>query len=93
MKANTKDWIQYGTAVTMIASGIVLGFLSFFFNDGDITNGVLYYVAQSLVYAGSIFGVNIYIRTKYGEAESKILSRVKEIVESMTQGGEMKNEK
>jgi len=80
MKANTKDWIQYGTAVTMIASGIALAFLSFFVNGGDITDGVLWYVAQALVYAGSIFGVNIYIRTKYGEAETRIIEKVKEIV-------------
>ena len=32
-----KDWIQYSSAIAMIASGIVLAFLSFFRNNGDIT--------------------------------------------------------
>lgn len=90
MKANTKDWIQYGTAVAMIASGIALSMLSFFFNSYNIEDGVLWYVAQALVYAGSIFGVNIYIRTKYGEAESKIINRVKEIVGGTVDGSDNK---
>lgn len=80
MKPNTKDWIQYGTAIAMIVSGVTLSFLSFFLNEYNIADGVLWYVAQALVYAGSIFGVNIYIRTKYGEAESKIVNKVKELL-------------
>lgn len=68
---NTKDWIQYGSAIGMIASGIVLAFMSFFRNDGDISEGVLWYVAQALTYAGGIFGVSIYFKTKLGEAENR----------------------
>lgn len=82
MKANTKDWIQYGTAIAMIGSGVLLSLLSFFLNNHDIEDGVLWYVAQALVYAGSIFGVNIYYRTKFGDAESKIIDRVKQILSS-----------
>ena len=67
LEMNTKDWIQYGTAIAMILSGIVLAFLSFFRNDGDISEGVLWYVAQALTYAGGIFGVSIYFKTKMGE--------------------------
>ena len=65
-----KDWIQYGSAVAMIVSGIILAFLSFFKNDGDIGQGVLWYVAQALTYAGSIFGVSVYFRTKLGDLRS-----------------------
>ena len=67
-----KDWIQYGSAVAMIVSGIILAFLSFFKNDGDIGQGVLWYVAQALTYAGSIFGVSVYFRTKFGDLKSNI---------------------
>ena len=42
----TKDWIQYSSALAMICSGIVLAFMSFFKNDGDISEGVLWYVAK-----------------------------------------------
>lgn len=82
MKTNTKDWIQYGTAISMIVSGILLALLSFFLNAYDISDGVLWYVAQALVYAGSIFGVNIYMRTKYGEVKTEIINKVKEMMNS-----------
>ena len=79
---NTKDWIQYGSAIGMIASGIVLAFLSFFRNDGDISEGVLWYVAQALTYAGGIFGVSNYFKTKLGDVESRVKQEIKELIEN-----------
>lgn len=67
----TKDWIQYATAILMILSGIILAFLSFYENNGDIAEGVLWYMAQALTYAGGIFGVSIYFKTKLGDFESR----------------------
>jgi len=67
----TKDWIQYSSAIAMIVSGIILAFMSFFRNDGNISDGVLWYVAQALTYAGGIFGVSIYFKTKLGDFESR----------------------
>ena len=29
MKQNTKEWLQYGSAIAMLASAIVLAFLNF----------------------------------------------------------------
>jgi hypothetical protein len=75
---NKKDWIQYGSAIAMIISGIVLAFLSFFRNDGDISEGVLWYVAQALTYAGGVFGVSIYFKTKLGDFESRAEEQIKE---------------
>lgn len=77
MKPNTKEWIQYGSAIAMIASGIVLAFISFFTKD-DVTEGVLLYLAQALTFAGGVFGLNIYFRTKLGIAETS----VKEYIDS-----------
>ena len=54
MQRNTKEWIQYASAVGMLVSG------------------VLWYVAQCLVYAGSIFGVTMYIHSKWGEVKNYI---------------------
>lgn len=71
MTTNSKEWIQYMTATAMVLSGIVLTFLSFFIN-GDVTDGVLWYVAQALTFAGGIFGVSIYFRTKLGETEHRV---------------------
>ena len=81
---NTKDWIQYGSAIGMIASGIVLAFMSFFRNDGDISEGVLWYVAQALTYAGGIFGVSIYFKTKLGDFESRTRQEIVEAVKEAT---------
>jgi len=71
MTTNSKEWIQYSTASLMIVSGVVLTFISFFVN-GDVTEGVLWYMAQALTYAGGIFGVSIYFRTKLGDTESRV---------------------
>ena len=76
MTTNSKEWIQYGTASLMILSGVVLTFISFFVN-GDVTEGVLWYMAQALTYAGGIFGVSIYFRTKLGSS----VSEIKEIID------------
>jgi len=78
MKANTKDWIQYGSAITMIVSGVVLTFVCFFLNGYAIADSVLWYMAQALVYAGSVFGVGIYLRTKYGEVKNDLYHKVEE---------------
>lgn len=65
-KHNWKDIVQYSTAVASLSSGIVLTFFQYF-NSGDISSGVLGYVAQTLVYAASIFGVTMYWNGKYNE--------------------------
>lgn len=77
----TKDWVQYGTAIAMILSGIILAFLSFFKNGGDISEGVLWYVAQALTYAGGIFGVSIYFKTKLGDFESRTKKEIVQAIE------------
>lgn len=82
MNAIYKDWIQYGSAVAMIISGIILAFLSFYKNNGDISEGVLWYVAQALTYAGGIFGVSIYFKTKLGDFESRTKQEIIDAIES-----------
>ena len=67
-----KDITQYSTAVISFASGIVLTFLQYF-DSGDISSGVLGYVAQTLVYAASIFGVTMYWNGKYNELKQAII--------------------
>lgn len=70
----------------MISSGIILAFLSFFHNDGDISEGVLWYMAQALTYAGGIFGVSIYFKTKLCDFESRARE---EIVRALEEAEEM----
>lgn len=76
MKSNTKEWFQYITAGGMILSGVVLTFLCFFLNGYEINDSVLWYMAQALVYAGSIFGVSMYIKTKWGEVKNDVKTMI-----------------
>lgn len=77
MKRNTKEWIQYGSAIGMLVSGVALTFLCFFLNNYEVKDSVLWYVAQTLVYAGSIFGVSIYIHSKWGEVKDYLDENVR----------------
>lgn len=81
MQRNTKEWIQYGSAIVLLASGIVMAFLSFFLNEGEVKDSVLWYVSQTLVYAGSIFGVGIYIQSKWGDVKGYVDHLLKETKE------------
>lgn len=72
MQRNTKEWIQYGSAIALLASGVTLTFMCFFMNHYQVHDSVLWYVAQTLVYAGSVFGVSVYIHSKWGEVRNMI---------------------
>ena len=52
---------QYACAVMLIVSSIALVAYQVVKID-DVTGGLLYYVAQSFLLAGSIFGLDQYIR-------------------------------
>ncbi|TGX82983.1 hypothetical protein E5358_04800 [Palleniella muris] len=78
MRKNTKEWLQYGSALGMLASGVLLAFLCFFLNNYNVNDTVLWYVAQCLVYAGSVFGVTVYISTKFGDVRNVINDKMKE---------------
>ena len=80
MTPNVRESLQYGTAIGMVVSGIILAFLSFFLNGYNISDGVLWYISQALVYSGAIFGVNIYFKTKLGNFESRVDDKIEEIV-------------
>ena len=54
----------------MLAAGAALSFIAYFRSPtGDISDGVLWFTAQTLLYAGSIFGVGVYVRTKVAEIQ------------------------
>ena len=83
MQTNSKEWLQYGTAVLMVISGIALTFICFFTKD-EVTEGVLWYVAQALTFAGAVFGVNIYFHSKIGESESRIKKYLEQQLQEKT---------
>lgn len=75
MQRNTKEWIQYGSAIVVLTSGIVLAYVSYFTSQmRDVTDNVLWYFAQTLMYAGSAFGVAIAIDAKFENIKNKFLN-------------------
>lgn len=70
MKQDTKDKIQYGSAIAMIASGIVLTFLSFLMLH-IVHSTVLAYVGEAIGFAGAVFGLTVYARSKGQELEER----------------------
>lgn len=82
MKQNTKDWIQYSTAIAMVLSAIVIAFVALILTS-TIASGVLIYIAQALVYAAGIFGVSLYFNTKLGEFETSAKKQIQEAIDEM----------
>ena len=77
-----KEITQYSTAVTALVSGITLAFIQYF-DMGDLSNGVLGYVAQVLVYAASVFGVTMYWNGKYKETVNALNNRYNKLEEEI----------
>lgn len=63
-----KDGVMIATACIMLASGITLSFLSFWLSAiHEIHDSVLWYFAQTIVYASSVFGIGVYVHYKTGQ--------------------------
>ena len=52
---------QYSCAVLLIGSSIVLAFVTAL-ESNDIASGILIYIAQAFLLAGSIFGLDYYVK-------------------------------
>lgn len=76
MTNEAKETTQYITAIFTLFTGILMCFLSFFLNNYDIETGVLMYFGQALIFCAAVFGINLMIKTKVMEAETKIRNEV-----------------
>lgn len=54
-------WIQHMCAVILIVTSIILAFYQVI-HIRDISGGVLMYIAQAFLLAGSIFGLDYYVQ-------------------------------
>jgi len=73
MKKETKEDVQVCTAVGMLISGVGLSVAGFIVEPtGQIHDSVLWFFAQCLMYAGSIFGISIYVTTKFNHLVDKL---------------------
>ena len=77
-----KDKAQYTTAMILIASGIIIAFLSFAMIQ-TISSGVLIYIAQAFTAGGAIFGVSIYFKNQLIEARGETMDKVKKLIEDV----------
>lgn len=67
-----RESYQIITASALLGSGVVLSFLSFFLTrEHVVTDSVLWYFAQCLLYSGGIFGIRNYTISKIGDANGK----------------------
>lgn len=69
MRTTNERRVAYTCAVLLIISSIALAFLNER-THGDIANGVLLYIAQAFLLAGSIFGLEGYL-TKLKDATTR----------------------
>lgn len=76
-----KERIQYHTALTFLLTGIVMCFLSFFLNEYDIENGVLFYLGTATTFCGAVFGLDIMIKNQVIKAESHIIDHINDRID------------
>lgn len=67
---------QVYSALAMLLAGVALSVAGFLVPPvGEISDSVLWFFAQCLIYAGSIFGVSIYVQSKFTELKDEINKR------------------
>lgn len=74
MSAKVKDYIRYGSAIALLLFGCVLCLAGFVVDPaGAVDNSVLYIFGQVLLYAGSVFGISLFVD---GRIHNKIDERL-----------------
>jgi len=82
---SVKDRVSYYTAFTLIGSGILLAFLSFFLNAFNIATGVLIYIAQCFVIGGGLVGANVYFKSKWVEFDTRAKNEIERQIQRLKQ--------
>lgn len=80
---NVKDRVSYYVAFALIASGIILAFLSFFLNAYNIATGVLIYIAQCFVIGGGLIGANVYFKSKWIEFDTRAKNEIRRQIDNL----------
>lgn len=76
MKQNTKDWIQYGSAIALIASAIAVAVMSVTITM-DIAGGTNTYIGIAVSCALAIFGITTFAITQIAQFKQQILDEDK----------------
>lgn len=79
MTQHFKDWIHYGSAMTMLISAIVLSFLSFLILH--LVHGtVLMYVSLCIIFAAGVYGITLYFNNSLGQFSTNINENIKKVI-------------
>ena len=78
MKQNTKDWIQYSSALLLIFSAVAMAFVSLALTM-EVGSGPLAYIAEALSAALAIFGIGAYVVNKVGEMKREIREELEQM--------------
>ena len=66
--AMCREYVMIWSACVTLLSGIVMSFLAFLSSpNGEISDSVLWYFAQCLMYAASALGVSVYVKFRLDE--------------------------
>lgn len=76
MKQSTKEWIQYGSALAMLGSAIVLVIANFIL-EHLIHSSVLAYVGESVAFCAAVYGLALYGRNEIRKAAADIRKELK----------------
>ncbi|MBP5584476.1 MAG: hypothetical protein J6X43_11115 [Bacteroidales bacterium] len=69
----TKEKIQYMTAIGMLLSGVGMSVAGFLAPPmGEISDSVLNYLSQCLIWAGSIFSIKIYVSSQLEQVKKQL---------------------
>ena len=72
-----RDKVAYSIAIILIFSGIIMAFCCFLMTeDHNITDGVLFYTAQTFVTGGSLLGIGVWVKGKFGEINNYIHNKL-----------------
>ena len=77
MKVNYAESIKYLCAIILIVTSIALAFIQVL-DIKDVANGTLIYIAQAFLLAGSIFGLDYYVKKISYELNKKTTKGVEE---------------
>ena len=73
MAKETRTDIQVFSAIAMLVAGVGLSIAGFIVPaTGEISDSVLMFTAQCLVYAGSALGINVYINSKFSDIKQQL---------------------
>ena len=65
--------LQYYSAIAMLICGVALTIAGFIVPPtGEISDSVLWFAAQTMIYAGSVFGVNVYVNDKFNSIRERL---------------------